>query len=45
MVRTGRLGELAEVDHGALPQPVSLRLFQEEGKVLGMPVNVAESCV
>ena len=43
--RAGRLGELAEADHGALALLVSLGLFQEEGKVLGMPLNVAGSCM
>ena len=38
-------GELAEVDHGPLALLVSLRLFQDEGEVLGMPLNVAESCM
>ena len=45
MVRAGQLGELAEVDRGALALLVSLRPLQKEGKVLGMPLNVAESCV
>ena len=37
--------ELAEADRGALALLVSLRPFQEEGKVLGMPLNVAGSCM
>ena len=37
--------ELAEADRGALALLVSLRLFQEEGKVLGMPLNVAGGCM
>ena len=45
MVQAGRFGELAEVDRGALALLVSLRPFQEEGEVLGMPLNVAESCM
>ena len=45
MIWAGQLGELAEVDCGALALLVSLRLLQEEDKVLGMPLNVAESCV
>ena len=45
MVRAGRLDELAEVDHGAFALLVSLRPLQEEGKVLGVPLNVTEGCV
>ena len=45
VVRAGQLGELAEVHCGALVLLVSLRLFHEEGKALGMPLNVTESCM
>ena len=45
MVWAGRLGELAEVDRGALALLVSLRSFQEDGKMLRMPLNITESCV
>ena len=38
MVWADRLGELAEVDCGALALLVSFRPLQEEGKVLGMPL-------
>ena len=44
MVQAGQLGELTEVDCGAPALLVSLRWLQE-GKVLGMPLNVAESYV
>ena len=39
--RAGRLGELAEADHGALAVLVSLGLSQEEGKVQW---NATECC-
>ena len=45
MIWAGQLAELAEFDHGAPALLVSLRSLQEEGKVLGMPLNVTESCV
>ena len=45
VVQAGRLSELAEVDRGALALLVGLRPFQEDGKVLGMPLNIAESCM
>ena len=45
MLLYGQVDLLAEVDRGALALLVSLRLFQEVGKVLGMPLNVAASCV
>jgi len=44
VVLAGQIGELAEVDRGAPVLLVSLRWLQE-GKVLGMPLNVAESFV
>ena len=45
MIWADQLGELAEVDCGALALLVSLRPFQEKVVVLGMPLNVAESCM
>ena len=43
MVRAGQLGELTEVDRGAPVLLVSLRWLQA-GKMLGMPLNVADTC-